>query len=100
MKNDRLIHQAVELTEKFIYFIERRLVFDQFLHVFSKTGCHRAVDIDLALRVLVDDLIPAGKHRDMAVLRRKLDDTVVGAVLDHLHGDTPYFRWLRASVAP
>jgi hypothetical protein len=89
VQDDRLVHQAVELAEEFIDLLERRLFLDQLLHVFAKTRCHRAVDEDLALSVLVDDLKAAGQHGSMISLGCKFNDAVVRAVVDHLHGDTP-----------
>ncbi|CAG9255282.1 hypothetical protein BCEP4_1610034 [Burkholderia cepacia] len=89
-------HQAVELSEEFVDFIERRFIFDQLLHVCAESFGKFAVDEDLALRVLVDDFVSAGIHQVVAGLRRKFDDAVVGAVVDHLHGGTP----LRSGIWP
>src|SRR5215470_5851142 len=89
MQHDGLVHQTIELTEELVDFVERRLFFDQLLYMLTEACRHCSIDVNLALSVLVDNLIAARLHREVAVLRWEFDDTVVGAVVDHLHGDTP-----------
>ncbi|CAM2140081.1 protein of unknown function [Pararobbsia alpina] len=99
MQHHRLLHQAIELTEELVDLIEGRLRFDQLLDVLAKTGRHKAIDVQLFLQILVDDLVAAGGQCDVVFLRGKLDDTIVRAVIDHLHGDAP-FPAARFTVKP
>ena len=62
VENDGHHHQAVELSEEFVDFIERRLFLDQLLHVLAEPLGQFAVDENLALRVLVDVMAASGSQ--------------------------------------
>jgi hypothetical protein len=89
VQDDRLVHQAIELAEKFVDLFDRRLFVYQTLYVFAELSGQRTIYKNFSLVGFVDDFVAAIHQRYIAIQRRKFNDAIVGAVIDHLHGNTP-----------
>jgi len=85
----RLRHHRIELAEEVVDFFDRGFAGDQPFHILAEMLGKLAAEEDFTFEVLVHDLVAArGKHGVLAVCT-ELDNAVVVAVVDHLHGAPP-----------